>query len=193
MRPTREGRAPRNIAPSETRDAGRETRLSQISTQVSHLASRVSILVAVLTLASCASPPDRYDRTPRAFVGDEIALRAIAHVGKPYRFGGADLDGFDCSGLVYFIHNELGISTPRTAADQHGAAEPVKLKGLAPGDLLFFRTTSRNRITHVGIYAGDGRFVHAPQSGRPIELRALDDDYYRSRLVSAGRLHRDRG
>jgi len=119
-------------------------------------------------------------------------LRAIAHVGKPYRFGGADLAGFDCSGLVYFIHNELGIAVPRTASDQYDAAEPVKLMSLEPGDLLFFRTTARKRITHVGIYAGDGRFVHAPQSGRTIELRGLEDDYYKTHLVAAGRLYHER-
>lgn len=157
-------------------------------------ASRVTLVSAALVLAACSSTPDRpAPAQPTASIGAEIALRAIAHVGKPYRFGGADLAGFDCSGLVYFIHNELGIVAPRTAADQHDAAQPVKLNNLAPGDLLFFRTTSRKRVTHVGIYAGDGRFVHAPQSGRMIELRALEDDYYRSRLVAAGRLHRDRG
>lgn len=161
---------------------------------VTHHASRVTIVAAALILAACSSTPDRRALEPQtASVGDEIALRAIAHVGKPYRFGGADLAGFDCSGLVYFIHNELGMTVPRTAADQHDAATPVKLKSLAPGDLVFFRTTSRNRITHVGIYAGDGRFVHAPQSGRAIELRALEDDYYKERFVSAGRLYRERG
>lgn len=162
--------------------------------RASCLVSRVPIAIALLAVAACSSTPDRpAPAPPSASIGAEIALRAIAHVGKPYRFGGADLAGFDCSGLVYFIHNELGVTVPRTAADQHDAAMPVKLGELAPGDLLFFRTTSRNRITHVGIYAGDGRFVHAPQSGRAIELRALEDEYYKSRLVSAGRLHRDRG
>jgi cell wall-associated NlpC family hydrolase len=59
---------------------------------------------------------------------------------------------------------------------------------LEPGDLLFFRTTKRKRVTHVGIYAGGGRFVHAPQTGRDIELRDLNDQYYGPRLVGAGRL-----
>ena len=122
-------------------------------------------------------------------LGDEIALRAIALVGKPYRYGGADLDGFDCSGLVYYIHEALGLMVPRTAADQQRAAMSVKRSALQPGDLLFFRTTSTKRISHVGVYVGDNRFVHAPQSGKLIELRSMDDAYYRKRLAGTGRLY----
>jgi cell wall-associated NlpC family hydrolase len=149
-------------------------------------------------VASSAPPPETSPTQPSEHpvpaqavptLGDEIALRAIAQVGTRYRYGGADLDGFDCSGLVYFIHRELGMTVPRTAAQQYAASKPINVHALAPGDLLFFRTTSAKRITHVAIYAGDGRFVHAPQTGRTIELRDLHDDYYGPRLVGAGRLH----
>lgn len=121
--------------------------------------------------------------------GDEIALRAIALVGKPYRYGGADLQGFDCSGMVYFIHQALGIEVPRTAAQQQRAAMSVDKSALQPGDLLFFKTTRAARTSHVGIYVGENRFVHAPQSGKLIELRTLDDQYYGPRLVGSGRLY----
>jgi murein DD-endopeptidase len=122
-------------------------------------------------------------------LGDEVALRAIAQVGKPYRYGGADLKGFDCSGLVYFVHHDIGISVPRTASQQYAASTPVNAQKLMPGDLLFFHTSRRKRISHVGIYAGDGRFVHAPQTGGRIEVRELSDDYYSKRFIGAGRLH----
>lgn len=122
-------------------------------------------------------------------LGSEIALRAIALVGKPYRYGGADLDGFDCSGMVYFIHHALGLEVPRTAAEQQRAAQGVARASLQPGDLLFFRTTASQRISHVGVYVGDNRFVHAPQSGRLIELRMLDDAYYSQRLAAMGRMY----
>ncbi|HYM36719.1 MAG TPA: C40 family peptidase, partial [Steroidobacteraceae bacterium] len=125
---------------------------------------------------------------PQPTLGDEIALRALAQVGKPYRYGGADLNGFDCSGLVFYIHRELGFEVPRTAAEQYAASQPVNIHRLEPGDLLFFRTTKRKNVSHVGIYTGDGRFVHSPQSGRAIELRDLNDDYYGPRLIGAGRL-----
>ena len=122
-------------------------------------------------------------------LGNEIALRAISLVGKPYRYGGADLQGFDCSGMVYFIHEALGIDVPRTAADQQRAAISVEKSELSPGDLLFFRTTPSKRVSHVGVYVGENRFVHAPQTGKLIELRTLDDQYYGPRLVSIGRLY----
>jgi cell wall-associated NlpC family hydrolase len=129
--------------------------------------------------------------TPLAVMryGDEIALRAISLVGKPYRYGGADLQGFDCSGMVYFIHQALGIEVPRTAADQQRAAMSVDRAALQPGDLLFFRTTRAKRTSHVGVYVGENRFVHAPQSGKLIELRTLDDQYYGKHLVGTGRLY----
>jgi len=155
--------------------------------------NRLLFLGFLLWLAGgCASAPKRDVISPETAVtsafGDEIALRAIAQVGKPYRYGGADLDGFDCSGLVFFIHRELGMTVPRTAAEQYSASAPVNVQHLEPGDLLFFRTTKRKRVTHVGIYAGGGRFIHAPQTGRDIELRDLSDGYYGPRLVGAGRL-----
>jgi Cell wall-associated hydrolases (invasion-associated proteins) len=127
--------------------------------------------------------------TPASFpsIGNEIALRALSQLGKPYVWGGADLTGFDCSGLVRFIYDQVGIPVPRTAAEQFSAAKPVDLAGLKPGDLLFFRTQGR-RISHVAIYAGEGRFVHAPRTGQAVELRMLDDEYYRPRLAGAGRL-----
>lgn len=125
---------------------------------------------------------------PVASIGNEIALRAISQLGKPYIWGGADLTGFDCSGLVRFIYDQVGIPVPRTAAEQFSAATPIELTGLEPGDLLFFRTQGRQRISHVAIYTGEGRFVHAPRTGQPVEFRELDDEYYRPRLAGAGRL-----
>jgi cell wall-associated NlpC family hydrolase len=124
---------------------------------------------------------------PFPSVGNEIALRAISQLGKPYVWGGADLEGFDCSGLVRFIYDQVGIAVPRTAAEQFSAAKPIELAVLKPGDLLFFRTQGQ-RISHVAIYTGEGRFIHAPRTGQPVEFRMLDDQYYRARLAGAGRL-----
>lgn len=120
-------------------------------------------------------------------LGSEIVVRAIALLGTPYQFGGDGPDAFDCSGLVRYVHQELGIDVPRTAAEQYRASMAVELEQLEPGDLLFFRTRG-NGVSHVAIYAGSGRFVHAPQTGRSIELGALDDSYFRRRLIGAGRL-----
>jgi len=122
-----------------------------------------------------------------ASLGSEIAIRAISLLGAPYKFGGHGPKAFDCSGLVSFIHDEIGIVVPRTAAEQYRAATPVALDELEPGDLLFFKTRGAG-ISHVAIYAGSNRFVHAPQTGQAIELRTLEDGYYKRRLVGAGRL-----
>jgi cell wall-associated NlpC family hydrolase len=148
-----------------------------------------------LLLQGCASAPSKPAPSlasgvlpaTAAPLGSEIAMRAISLLGAPYKWGGSGPTSFDCSGLVRFIHDQVGVATPRTAAEQYQAAKPVNIKSLAPGDLLFFRTNGR-RISHVAIYAGDGRFVHAPQTGRPVELRTLDDEYYAPRLAGAGRL-----
>jgi murein DD-endopeptidase len=120
-------------------------------------------------------------------IGSEIVVRAIALLGTPYQYGGNGPETFDCSGLVRYIHNELGINVPRTAAEQYRAAAAVDVDHLEPGDLLFFKTQG-DGVSHVAIYAGSGRFVHAPQTGKTIELRELDDGYYKPRLVGAGRL-----
>lgn len=144
--------------------------------------------VALPTAGSIQTPPlPPPQAAASTSLGSEVVIRAIAMVGVPYRFGGSNPNGFDCSGLVQYVYQELGIDVPRTAAEQYRAAEPVRLENIEPGDLLFFRTHGK-RISHVAIYAGSGRFVHAPQTGRLIELRSLDDDYYRPRLAGVGRL-----
>lgn len=114
-------------------------------------------------------------------------MRAMSLLGAPYKWGGSGPTSFDCSGLVRYVHDQLGIAAPRTAAEQYAAAAPVSVRKLAPGDLLFFRIGGR-RVSHVAIYTGEGRFIHAPQTGRSVELRTLDDEFYAPRLVGAGRL-----
>ncbi|HEY5806938.1 MAG TPA: C40 family peptidase [Povalibacter sp.] len=167
-----------------------------------------AVLASVLLLPGCASSPPvsappigeigipgtietapMPARQPGAgpSIGSEIVIRAISLLGAPYRFGSAGPKAFDCSGLVQFVHEEMGIDVPRTAAEQYRAAVPVRMGDIEPGDLLFFRISGK-RISHVAIYAGSGRFVHAPQTGRPIEIRTLDDEFYRPRLAGAGRL-----
>jgi len=144
-------------------------------------------------LAGCATAPPPASRSApggsaAAYrFGEEVVVRAMAQIGTPYRYGGADLGGFDCSGLVYHVYRELGVAAPRTAAAQFEASSRLGRRDLRPGDLVFFRTAGR-RISHVGIYAGEGRFVHAPQTGRTVELRSLEDEYYSRHFAGGGRL-----
>jgi cell wall-associated NlpC family hydrolase len=115
-----------------------------------------------------------------------IARLAVAFIGTPYQFGGADAAGFDCSGLTRFVHERAGVAIPRTAAEQQRTARPVPLAELAPGDLVFFRIRRRG-IDHVGVYAGGGRFVHAPRAGQTVAYGDLSRGFYARHLVSAGR------
>jgi murein DD-endopeptidase len=155
--------------------------------------SRLTVALVLTTVAGCGTAPPRSTSgqtvtqvSPQA-LGEAVVSRALAQIGTAYRYGGADLEGFDCSGLVYFIHQQLGVSAPRTAQQQYDASRRIARKDLQPGDLVFFRF-SGSRISHVGIYAGAGRFVHAPQTGRSVELKALDDAYYARHFAGAGRL-----
>jgi cell wall-associated NlpC family hydrolase len=141
-------------------------------------------VVAALFLVACGSVP-RAPETP-GDGGVTIAHTAARLVGVPYHFGGADLQGFDCSGLVVYAHERVGLEIPRTAAAQRYAARPVSLDALSPGDLVFFRIGSRH-VNHVGIYAGASRFIHAPRSGEVVTYGDLRDPYYRKHFAGAGR------
>jgi cell wall-associated NlpC family hydrolase len=108
---------------------------------------------------------------------------AASLVGTPYRYGGAAPDGFDCSGLVWYVYQNFGVSMPRTAAEQRAATTPVTVEELQPGDLVFFQTPA----DHVGIYVGDGEFIHAPSSGKSVERSRLHSPYFLLGFAGAGR------
>jgi murein DD-endopeptidase len=152
---------------------------------------RAALALAVaLLVAACSSLPA--PPAPRPQGGAAIAQAAASLIGTPYHFGGADAAGFDCSGLALYVHERVGVAIPRTAAEQRRAAHPVPLGQLAPGDLVFFRIGARG-IDHVGVYAGGGRFIHAPRVGLAVRYGDLSGgSFYARRLVSAGRFW-DRG
>jgi cell wall-associated NlpC family hydrolase len=125
--------------------------------------------------------------SPRRSSAEQAAIVAVRQVGVPYRYGGSTTDGFDCSGLVQFAYARAGKSIPRTTADQWRRLSPVAGNDLRVGDLLFFRIDGR--ISHVGLYLGRGRFVHAPSSGREVTIAELNSDFYRSAFVRGGRPH----
>jgi len=118
--------------------------------------------------------------------GAAVLRIAESQIGAPYRYGGAGPDAFDCSGLVSYSFRQLGVAVPRTAAQQFAAATPVDRRDLQPGDLVFFRLAGRE-VSHVGIYAGSARFVHAPQRGGHVRMASLDDDVFRRGWAGAGR------
>lgn len=126
---------------------------------------------------------------PPASKGAGEALRvALAQQGTRYRSGGDQpSSGFDCSGLVFFSFNSVGIRLPRSSQDMFHSTRRIERTELRPGDLVFFRQRS-SRISHVGIYAGNGNFVHAPSRGKDVELTSLGDKYWSRRFAGAGRV-----
>lgn len=114
---------------------------------------------------------------------------AVRQVGVAYHYGGRSPEtGFDCSGLVAHAFEEAwGLELPRTAQGLAKAGKPVRFKDLQPGDLVFYNTRNR-RFSHVGIYIGEGRFVHAPRRGAKVRIESLEKRYWRSRFNGARRL-----
>jgi len=124
---------------------------------------------------------------PQIDSGTHAALIAQRQVGISYRYGGTSPSaGFDCSGLVYYSFSQAGISVPRTSRDQFRVARKISLKDARPGDIVFFQ--DQEKLSHVGIYLGERRFVHAPSSGKSVSIAHIDSPYYQEHLVAVGRL-----
>ena len=117
-----------------------------------------------------------------------ILRRATALLGTPYRWGGTSENGFDCSGLVgYVFKTALGIDLPRVSRDMANSGERVERTSLSAGDLVFFSRRG-SRVDHVGIYVGNGNFVHAPRTGKDVMVSSLDTGYWSGKFMQARRV-----
>ena len=119
----------------------------------------------------------------------DLVTTAMGFIGVPYRYGGNSAEtGFDCSGLVRATYEKtFGKVLPRRAADQAAATQVIAKSELRPGDLVFFNTMKR-AFSHVGIYVGDGKFIHAPRSGARVRVESMDGSYWSSRFNGARRV-----
>jgi len=127
--------------------------------------------------------------------GNPLIDRALGALGTRYRYGGNAPDtGFDCSGFIRWVYQDLAAQLPRSAyaLSQFDAIE-VQRDALKPADLVFFRITRARSISHVGMYMGNGQFIHAPSSGGRVRIDSLNDTYWRQRLVKARRWITPRG
>jgi cell wall-associated NlpC family hydrolase len=118
----------------------------------------------------------------------ELVLQARRQIGVPYRYGGSSPQrGFDCSGLVRYVYKQAGIALPRTTESMSTIGLRVRKGEIEPGDLVFF-DTGRKPFSHVGIYVGERRFIHAPASGGVVELVDMRARYWHTRYVGARRV-----
>lgn len=135
--------------------------------------------------------PDSYALAKKNELGEnylreQLLDTAAEFVGIRYKWGGASLDdGFDCSGLTMAVYQLNGLDLPRTSKSQFHSGKPVAKDELKKGDLVFFATRGGKRITHVGIYAGNNTFIHAPRKGKHIETSSLASTYFASRFMGA--------
>ena len=144
-------------------------------------AGDINRLIGSRPLAATAPEPSTGGRI------QSVLKRALALLGTPYRWGGTGTEGFDCSGLVgYVFRSTLGIELPRVSRDMAKSGEMVERAKLSPGDLVFFGR--RGRVDHVGIYVGEGQFVHAPRTGRDVTVSRLDTGYWSGKYMEARRV-----
>ncbi len=154
----------------------------------------LSALLAAL-LSACGSPGPRSSVStetiaqasrPVSEKGNEVVLYAMGLLDTGYRFGGKNPEaGLDCSGMVSYIYGQAaGLKVQGSAADIARSSRPIERNALRPGDLVFFNTLNRS-LSHVGIYIGDTRFIHAPSTNGRVRIDRLSDSYYAQRYEAA--------
>jgi cell wall-associated NlpC family hydrolase len=155
---------------------------------VKRLSTVLPIGLLFFVVAGCANAPQPTERAAGG-VGERAAQQAAELVGKPYRYGGASPStGFDCSGLVQWSYAQAGRKLPRSTDEQRAAANRIKVSELRRGDLIFFDQEGKKH-SHVGIYVGNGEFVHAPSSGKRVRRDRLDAPYWSKHISEARRLN----
>jgi len=125
----------------------------------------------------------------KALASGNAVQAAYAFRGTRYVMGGTSRSGFDCSGFVrYILGATNGVALPRTATEQYYHGAPIPNDQLQPGDLVFFKNTYKHGISHVGIYAGGGKFIHAANAHKGVRMDSLGDSYYLSHYAGARRV-----
>lgn len=150
---------------------------------------RITGLILAFTMLLGCGSNSKYRSNESASNKQAIVKVAKKMLGVKYRYGGTSPGrGFDCSGLVQYSHKAAGISLPRTTGQQYKAAKWIARKYLQAGDLVFFKTTSSRAVSHVGIYLGNNKFIHAPSSGKRVKISSMKEKYWRKRYSGGGRV-----
>jgi murein DD-endopeptidase len=172
-----------------------DSRHSMLWIKPHHLIHLFLALTLIVIIAGCGAGKPRVrsqgQTTSRpTTIGDKVVTTAKQFIGVPYHYGGeSPRSGFDCSGLTYYVYKRYGYSLPRRAKDQMKVGRQVGRRDLRPGDLVFFKQYGDY---HVGLYTGNGKFIHAPRSGKRVQTESLNKGYYRRNFFTARRVL-DRG
>jgi NlpC/P60 family len=156
-------------------------------------AAALAVAILAVLASGCATtrvalpPPVRPPIGAVPFDGFALATTALALQGVPYRLGGADPSGFDCSGLVQYVFARHGRTLSRVVTQQYGEGRSVDADHVRPGDLVFFVTSGRH-VSHVGIAIGGDRFVHAPNSRGVVRVESLGAEYWSRHFAGARRM-----
>jgi Cell wall-associated hydrolases (invasion-associated proteins) len=143
------------------------------------------VALAALMLGGCAFAPSKPPPVRDFATREQVFEDALGEIGRPYVYGGADADGFDCSGLIRYVYDEAGVDLPRTAAQQLHAGRRIPFRYAAPGDLVFY---SFGGELHVTIYIGNGQVVHAPATGQTVKVQNVDTPYWRDHYLATVRI-----
>ena len=144
----------------------------------------------LLFVSACQSPRVHGNDYPPNPVMNDLAMYALSLDGTPYKYGGNSPEtGFDCSGFVRYVYQKsIGITLPRVTEDISEVGTEEDLDELRPGDLVFYNTMRRSN-SHVGIYLGEGQFVHSPSTGKSVTVANMNDSYWRKRYNGARRIN----
>ncbi len=144
------------------------------------------VLTAVFAVGCSSAPPVKPVKGYTPAAGEKAAETAASMLGKPYKYRGESPSGFDCSGLVRYSYLVAGMDVPHGTKALRQVTRAVSSRSLLKGDLLFFLQEGK-RYSHVGLYIGSDRFVHAPSSGKTVRTDDLTDPYWRKHLLEARR------
>ncbi len=140
-----------------------------------------------LSLLTCGSPrPANYLEKDPLILAEKVLATAWSMIGRPYKYRGENPAGFDCSGLVRYSYLAAGMDVPHGTGELKQLTHYVREGEMRKGDLVFFERDGKN-VLHVGIYAGDNRFVHAPRPGKAVRIDSLLDPYWKERFIDARR------
>jgi len=151
---------------------------------------RLFCSIGLCLLTACSHAYQTHQQTRQSYRPHSDTLHidvALDQIGTPYRYGGNNPSGFDCSGLVQYAYSRAGRDIPRNTTAQYRYADKIRYSELQEGDLVFFHIP-RVKNKHVGIYIGDGEFVHAPSSGKRVKISSMHNPYWQKYFLSAARI-----